>query len=349
MKSTGLGVNTCIDRGNKHGLDLKKGTNVRASVRKLTIATGDHPLAHPRANLPVDEALVADIMSSPVGIREKVEVWEDAGKLYVIDGSRRTRAGLVIFERTGKELEVDLRYFVGSFSDAILRRLECNSDPTKLPDSAQVLSDTIIAALKYGATLDDVLKRMPREVGAKEAEALTRFGNLDPLVAGCFNDPNPSTRAPIGLLPAVLDVKRSEQMKTLKTLMSGGITTARGATRKLNADKREKSGDARERVHPRTLTRVVEVTSDKYTSDDGEDIAKSCADTILSACDSSSKPVREIRAGVAELREVSVADGFALGVRFALGDRSALDTLPTALRTSVLAQLEAKVAKRSKK
>lgn len=61
--------------------------------------------------------------------------------------------------------------------------------------------------------------------------------------------------APLGLLAAVLDAPRAEQVATLDKLLAAGVRTAKGATRKANAEKAARDPWAR-RMSPRQACEV---------------------------------------------------------------------------------------------
>lgn len=60
-----------------------------------------HPLYDERINFALDDKLVANILV--LGVRDAVEVREEAGKLYVVDGRQRTRAVREIRRRQERE------------------------------------------------------------------------------------------------------------------------------------------------------------------------------------------------------------------------------------------------------
>lgn len=80
-----------------------------------------HPLYDERINFALDDKLVANIMV--LGVRDAVEVREEAGKLYVIDGRQRTRAVRDIRRR--QELE-------GSEEKIYLPILKVNGDDNRM-------------------------------------------------------------------------------------------------------------------------------------------------------------------------------------------------------------------------
>lgn len=255
------------------GLDAKKATTTKLPVGQMFVAlTG--PTAHPRAALPVDEALVQHIMAN--GMRAASgEPWRFIGRelvcevpgegptieVEICNGSRRHKAALEAEKRLRKSaprcapliwdkadprdlgrlfVEVSL---IPSGDDAafLMARLAANTEPGKLPDSVEVQAKTVIQLVKLGCEDFDALRAvLPDSPTRKEVEALSRWEDLTPAARLRFSVVN----APRGILPAVLAVPRVAQLDEIDRLMAQGLRTTKGVTRRANTE-REKNGEPR--------------------------------------------------------------------------------------------------------
>ena len=255
------------------GLDAKKATTTKLPVGQMFVATKG-PTAHPRAGLPVDEALVQHIMAN--GMRATSgEPWRLIGRELVCDatrdgvtieveicnGSRRHKAALEAEKRLRKSAPrcapliwdkadpADLgRLFVevslipsGDDAAFLMARLAANTEPGKLPDSVEVQAKTVIQLVKLGCEdFDAVRAVLPGNPTRKEVEALSRWEDLTVVARSHFVEVN----APRGILPAVLAAPRAEQCAAVDRLMAQGVRTVKGATRRANTE-REKNGEPR--------------------------------------------------------------------------------------------------------
>lgn len=327
MGEVGFGVNSCIDRAKKNGVRAVKGTGVTVYVDDIFVPGDGHPLAHPRRNDPVDEELVQSIMQ---GWERGSVLWvrEDGPTLVLIDGSQRINASKEAQRRTGRPVLAEIAYFHGTDAEAVLFRLEANADPLKRPDSPSVLASTCKQAVLLDAsiTVDVLLRKMPRGIHRGELEALLRWDNLLPELRPRFD----SGELPIGLLGAVLDAPRDQQTAVAERLLGAGVRTSKGASRVVGRDKREAAGQQAERVHTRTLDKVVRAL-DKFTPEVGVDPVERAKETMeFNNSGDQSTYTRTID----ELAESMLALGLSLGAKLAKGE-NILDSLPPNVRSAV--------------
>lgn len=254
-----------VDRLRAGGLVAKKGALALVAIDDIWIPPAGHALAHPRADDPLDQDLVDDIVLK--GEIEKSILVRDDGvsdgrrRLTLVDGARRTvngreaqrrlREALVLRETESNPtaaLFVQVEFFTGSDAALLLKRLERNGeDPLKKADRASVLAITVRQLLALHATVEEIVPVMPRGIGKREVEALADWGNLEADAADAFD----SGGAPLVLLRSVLDAPRGEHMATLDKLVSAGAKTAKGATRVLRKAAETEKGAPTGNTRPR--------------------------------------------------------------------------------------------------
>lgn len=238
------------------GIDAKKGTQVHVPIADIFVPGKGHPLYHPRFGDPVDRAMVDDIKER--GIEKPIKVRDDGEKdgkriLLLVDGGRRTRNGLEAQRELGQVLYAPIEFFAGTDADVLLERIRANADPLKKPDKPSVLALTIQQMRALGPIdFRHVAAAMPKGVTAGDVEALTRWSNLTPKARERFD----AGDFPLGLLAAVLDAPRDEQVEKGEKLLRDGIRTAKGATRARNKARDERDPWAR-RMSPKILARVA--------------------------------------------------------------------------------------------
>lgn len=255
------------------GIDAAQDAQPKVSVFDIIIPR-EGPLAHPRADDPVDEELLTNANGTGImdlgRVSRPVLVWRNGvvdGKLQLvlIAGSRRTN-GLIEAVRRWKENgtfregmhRIDVRYFVGDEKAAWKARLLENSDPEKKADSAKVLAMSAIAMRKVQMTDEEILAVMPRSVRTKaDLEALLRWGDLTPEAASAFD-----SGAPLALLGKVLDAPRDKQAETVQTLVAAGATTPQKAARIVNRAARENGTKAPRPFTPKQI-RALTVGANK--------------------------------------------------------------------------------------
>ncbi len=324
------------------GIQAKKGSILLVPIDDIWIAGEGHPLHHPRGLDPIDEELTQDIVNAqeirkPIVVRDEGTTTGGTRMLSLLDGARRTVNGREAQKRLrasgvlGKEepLYVKVELFTGNDTDFLLARLGYNSDPLKKPDAPSVLAATIVQLSKLNAPIERVLGVMPRHVDRGIAEAMQSWGNLLPEVAARFD-----AGAPLGLLRAVLDGPRAGQGETLDMLEAAGITSQKGATRTVNAAKK------RAAVAPATDGG----TPGQQIPRDGDTLpTRKASDTKIPSSDLGKVPVqRPVPKAMAKMLEgatgcglgngettadfdageaydLGLADGFAAGLKVALG------------------------------
>jgi hypothetical protein len=258
-----------VQRLQDGGIAAKKATLVTVPAGDIFAPPKGHPLYHPRFGDPVDPDMRDDILRRGV---EKPLLVRDEGEhggrrvLLLVDGGRRLRNTLAAQEQSGQTIYVPVEIFSGDDGDAedgggdaaVLReRLRRNADPLKRPDAPGILALTIrqYTALRPGADAREVARElapvMPRGVGPAEVEALMRWQLLTADARKRFEG-----GAPIGLLAAVLDAPRAEQVATLDKLIAAGVKTAKGATRRARAERDARDPWAR-RMSPRRMVEVA--------------------------------------------------------------------------------------------
>lgn len=305
------------------GIDAAQDSQPKVSVFDIMIPT-DGPLAHPRANDPVDEELLTNANGTGImdvgRVSRPVLIWRNGvvnGKLQLvlIAGSRRTK-GLIEAVRRWKERgefrdgmhRIDVKYFIGDEKAAWKARLLENSDPEKKPDSAKVLAMSAIAMRKVQMTDDEILAVMPRIVRTKaDLEALLRWDDLTPEAAARFD-----AGAPLALLGTVLDAPREKQAETVQTLIAAGATTSNKAGRVVNQTARANGTKAARPLTPKQI-RALTVGASKLGLDD--------------------KMIEELHGamGIDEIVLASQADGFALLGKL-ITQEIKVDDLPAHLR-----------------
>lgn len=250
-----------VQRLQDGGIEAKKGTQVTVPVGDIWAPPKGHPLYHPRFGDPVDPEMRDDILAR--GVEKPIKVRDDGvqddgrRRLLLVDGGRRTCNALAAQTVSGQVLYVPIEFFTGDDAEVLLERIRANADPLKKADKPSILALTIrqYTALRPGAEPREIAREladvMPRGIGASEVEALARWNNLTAEARHRFDD-----GAPLGLLASVLDAPRAEQVATLDKLLAAGVRTAKGATRKANAEKAARDPWAR-RMSPRQLVDVA--------------------------------------------------------------------------------------------
>lgn len=330
-----------LDKMKAQGLDLKKGSHASVAVGAFYFAPEGHVLHHPRASDPLDEVMVLDIMEN--GVEKRPLVWNigpasalsTAPRLLVIDGARRIMHAREAERRMhasgalaqDKAFYVEVDFYTGDERGALLERLKRNTDPLKKEDAPSKIALTAIAYARVGGDIRDLLPVVPRSIGESELRSMLRWHDLLPEVAAEFD----AGTAPIGLLGAVLDAPREEQGATLTKLVDAGMTTAKGATRLLNKEKRaqgQKVGS--QRVQAKVVERVVEAV-DSLTLEEGDtldDLSERATYEVQSTPNAASVTVESAI-------EIAVALGFQLALKWTNGDASALDQLPASIASKV--------------
>lgn len=270
------------DRLRAKGIDASEVSASRIIMvphTSLKVAPKGHALFDPRSLYPTDREMQADMVARvKAGERpnEKAfKVREEPDGMLIVDGHQRNNAILAAAEELGRELMVMVEFFVGDDKALLLARAEANDhDRFARKDAPSVLAFRVKQLTAIGATEREIADAMPKGVGPAEVEALARWGNLCADARKRFDD-----GAPIGLLAAVLEAPRDEQVQRLDKLIAAGVKSARGATRRTNAERDERDPWAR-RMSPKQAARVADDIGDAFDRL-STDIAKSVARGVI--------------------------------------------------------------------
>lgn len=332
-----------VDRLKDGGVDAKKGTQVFTSVTDIWAPPVGHPLGHPRFVDPPEPEMWLDIavrgVEKTVVVRDDGLDGDDKRRLLLVDGGRRTSNALWAcqmllkypFATTVGELAraagvdlpakmdaswpllklsegrlfVPVEFYTGSDADVLLERLRQNADPLKKADRPGVLAVTVVQLHRAGCTDPRVIATvMPAGIGPAEVEALSRWDNLVPEAQARFE-----AGAPLGLLAAVLDAARENQVAKLDELIAAGVTSTKGATRHENKKRAERAADRGEvmarKLSPKRLASLAQAVK---LPDEEVDRAQAALGAL----------------GETEGMEVLHAlmlDGIHKGIRIALGEK----------------------------
>lgn len=317
------------------GLDARKASVTKLPLGQLRVAT-EGAIAHPRAGLPADPDLVRWIAANGMRSREGTP-WrflareqgkvDDVLDVVVGNGSRRHKAGTEA-ERILREtaprtlpltwdkadptdlgrLYVEVELFDGTDAEFVLARIAANSEPGKLPDSAEVLALQVLQLHDLGCDdLATILAVMPAGVGKKEVQALARWRLLTPAARARFVGAN----LPPQVLPAVLDAPPAEQLGVVEVFVANGVTSKQKADHVLKKAREAKTGE------PATKARRWQPKK-----------LAACAGAIKA-----SLPAREGSAGLTDAEEAAEARGFAKALLFAAGEKTG--RLPRAVTAAI--------------
>lgn len=336
-----MGLNEA-ERLKNAGIDARKASVTRIPISQFYVEKKG-PTAHPRWGMR-DDTLKNYIKANGVPgtfLAREAGIVDDAMRVELIDGARRCFNGLRAEEELRKEsprqapltfdrndpddlgrLYVDVDLFAGSDVELLLARLAANSDPGKVPDSPRVLAAIVKSLAKLGCEdIDAIQAVMPRGISKKDVQALGRWDNLLPDAAAMFD----SGEAPLGLLSAVLDAPRAEQVVVVKRLLSAGVKSAQGATRVLNKDKAKEAADRGEA--PARAKRIAPKVGDK--------IAKDLAPPPARRMEIRQK-LSVLGGEQSEAVDSLLQEGFVAGLLFALGKRTG--QLPERVRRAIEAR-----------
>jgi len=343
-----MGLNEA-DRLKNAGIHAKKASISRVPVRELYVETSG-PTMHPRWSLPVDPNLRDHIIANGMTGRDGVpwqflvrERWltEDRMVLELGNGSRRTKAALAAedwlrefrprqaplqFDRADPNdlgrLHVSVELNNVEDAEFLLIRLAANSEPGKLPDSAEVLAITVAQLTACGCDdLKAICAVMPRGVGPKEVAALSRWSELTPESRALYV----ASDAPVVLLAAVLEGPRGTQTDRLEKLLAEGVKSAAGATRHIRREREERTGEPAakaRRWNPAKLIRCAKAISVPSFAI----VPEKMTDDVECRFD---------RDQLIALIDQAEARGFAKAMLFAAGEKTG--KIPPAVRTAIKA------------
>lgn len=249
-----------IERLRAGGIEAKKGKQVLAPVSALWFAPKGHALHDPRSQYPTDEAMAEDmaarhrrgdaVLDHAILAREEPQ-GDGTVILHVCDGHQRTKALTLAEQLLKTPLTVKVDLIDGDDAEFIEERTRRNSRQWDKADKPSVLAVRVRQLLSFGRETKAIAAVMPKGIGPAEVEAIARWKNLTAEARERFD-----ADAPLGLLAAVLDAPRDEQVATLDRLMANGVRTAKGATRQANKAKDSRDPWAR-RMSPRQAVRMA--------------------------------------------------------------------------------------------
>lgn len=230
------------ERLKKGGLEIKKGSVVKAWIGSIIFAPRGHVLFHPRADEMADPALVDSIFTEGFRDNEPILVFEETlpggGKaLYPIDGSRRTNAAKAAEPKmveAGKLKAADPRLFVpieiftGTIEAALAARIQADSNPLKKPHTPSVLAATFRPLAKFGWGSGDIAS-VHGKLSANMVSLLLRFETLPTATREAFDD----GRLPLEALATFLDdITPADHEAAIKAAVEAGGTVKPRAARK---------------------------------------------------------------------------------------------------------------------
>lgn len=229
----------------------------------LWMAPKGHPMHDPRSLDAVDEAMAVDMATRVQEARcpntNAILVKETPTGLLVGDGHGRTaalfRAAAILGSK--EPLMPLVEFFTGTDAELLLERMRRNDHGRfARGDGIEVLAFRVKQLTAAGVEMADILAACPRGVGAREVDALGRYGSLTKEARARFNG-----GTPIGLLAAVVDVAESEQVALIDKLEAAGAKTSRQATRAVNKAKAKPDPWARP-MSPKMVERVAVALSE---------------------------------------------------------------------------------------
>jgi ParB family chromosome partitioning protein len=205
------------------GVDASRGTITYVDPEALTIITDKtHVLYDPRAEDPLDEALVLDIMER--GVLQPIVCRDNGvsgGKLIVqvIAGRRRTRHLIEANTRRGKGTEaakIPVTFVHGDDADMLLIAIAENAH--RKNESVKSLAWKVRAVNKLGRSNEEIAKACG--MSPKRIASLLRFLNLSAAAQKAID----SGEVPIGSIDALAEVPREEQEAVLVKLKENSAT-----------------------------------------------------------------------------------------------------------------------------
>ena len=275
-----------VKRLQADGVEIKEDRQAKKmALSQITIPTTG-TLAHPRANDPIDQALVDDIVEKG-GILTPLRIWEQTdkgGKLVFlcVDGSRRKRAGHVaeeILRKNGQlgkddELWVKVEFFEGTEIEFLLARQQADGDPLKKPHVPSVIALTFLQILKIDPDFPIAKMRATcsAEYNDRIVEALTRWKSLPKEVQDAFDHgiEIEGTVRPvaIGLLPGMDKFAKEDKFEALKELVAGGYKSFAGVTKFVNTKKLEEAVAPKQAVTPNDEAEADDEADDEPADND---------------------------------------------------------------------------------
>jgi ParB family chromosome partitioning protein len=143
----------------KSAFNTRKGELFWFDPKELVLITDkEHPLYDERVNLPVNDALVRNIMFEGQGVLEPVIITKEGGSPVVVDGRQRTKAARVASDKIeamgGKGLMVPCVYRRGT--DQNLAAIMVSTNEQRRSDSPTEKAKKANMLLNFGHTMDQV-------------------------------------------------------------------------------------------------------------------------------------------------------------------------------------------------
>lgn len=359
-----MGGQNAAARLKGEGLDVSKTDTLTANVWDIFFPPREgHPLSrvwHPRSTLDASDQGIAHLRDlivkdgeiiEPILVREDVIRDGDKRKkvFTCVDGAGRTIAGRLaepILQKQGrctKGMRCKIRLFVGSDADLLLARQAADVQPGKRPHGPAHLAEMTAQYLREGGDFDAWMKVMPAYVRdsrltVRDVQAFERWGNLHPLVALSLDTGvmqglgGERIEVPFSLFRAVLDEPRDEQPAALLKFCQAGVTHVKGATKLRNIEARAKANaEAVEREVPTSdLPKLAARAAQMNDRRPHPKEMKRALDGAkgLGLIDETGEALNIASMPADEALRTGIAEGFMLGVRYALGEKIETLALP---------------------
>ncbi len=237
-----MGKHGAVDELKAAGLKVGRRDQGTAHISEIFMPRGDHPIAHPRADMPVSPAIKAHIKTW--GVQHALVVRRRPMRtpggavdvLELIAGSRRSNAvneAMADGDLPTKFEMVPIRLFEGSDAECLVERAKENNDEAvnKVPDDIHVLATMARQMDRVGVDHEAIRQAIgtARVKDLQTLRALLRWPDLTPTVQERFN-----LGASLALLDGVLKVPQDEQWATLDLLEASGAKSPRRAARVLS-------------------------------------------------------------------------------------------------------------------
>jgi len=246
----------------------------------------EHRLWDERVKLPIDEALVENLLA--LGVREPILVEVDGGKPVVVDGRRR-----VIHARAANKRISDKRALLRIPVVGAKGTEEDKLDLLSVSLNEQRLNDTIMTRAAKAARMQE-RGHTPDEIGnafGVNVQTVNMWLAIAGLAAPVRKAIDAGTVAPTAAAK-LAKLSKEEQVEALEALVAEGGKVTVGRTTAAANNKRKKNGKSDAVAAPprRALRRVVERWE---STDEGEEISEDF--------------IRGVRFAIGELAPASVA------------------------------------------
>lgn len=211
---------------------------------------GEHPLWDKRANDPVDESMVRNIMQ--LGVIETVTVTRDGEMIVVADGRGRTKSAREANKRLeamgSKPVRIPVMFRTGN--DARLVGVMVSANEIRRADDLLVKAEKAQQMLDYGADMDEVCTAFGVSEGT--IESWLRITSSTDEVKNAIRAGQISATAAATLA----QLSRDDQNAKLKELLEAGTTTVKDAEAVVKG-KKPKNGNGKKATPGKPLLRKV--------------------------------------------------------------------------------------------